>query len=191
MKRLSDTRRNRNTALVMLLLWLFAVSSGIANACVLQAHGNDAHLAGVQPSTHLTAAMAGHAETIVDHDGPLDGSRAPCLKVCDDSSQALIKLTAFFDLADRGPALTDSMLWAMALPLVSVQRHMDTPPTATSEPPLRVRYSRIALQPRLDDPCGATPCSPRFLGRALDTAPARGVVPKKTFSSTASKRSLP
>ena len=145
MKRFSNVRRKRNTALVMLLVWLFAVSSGIVNACVLQPHGNDAHLPGVQPSTHAAAAMAGHAETSVDHDGPLDGSRAPCLKVCDDSSQALIKLTAFFDLADRVPALTDSMVWAVALPLVSVQLHMDTPPTATSEPPLRVRYSRLAL----------------------------------------------
>ena len=145
MKRLSDTRRNRSTALVMLLLWLFAVSSGIVNACVLQPHETDAHLAGVQPSTHATAVMAGHVETLVGHEGTLDASMAPCLKVCDDSSQALIKLQPLFDWADRGPALTDSMLWAVAIPLVSVQRHMDPPPTATSEPPVRVRYSRLAL----------------------------------------------
>ena len=145
MKRLSDIRRNRNTALVMLLLWLFAVSSGIVNACVLQPHGTDAHLAGVQPSTHATAPIAGHAETLVGHDGSLDASMAPCLKVCDDSSRALVKLQLLFDWADPDPALTDSMLWAAALPLVSVQRHMDTPPAATSEPPVRVRYSRLAL----------------------------------------------
>ena len=145
MKRFSDTRRNRKTALIMLLLWLFAISSGIVNACVLEPHGTDAYFAGVQPSTLATPAVAGHAEALVGHNGPFDNSRAPCLKVCDDSSQALIKLKAFFDLADRGPALTDSMLWAASIPLVSVRHRMDTPPTATSEPPVRVRYCRLAL----------------------------------------------
>ena len=145
MKRFSDTRRNRKTALIMLLLWLFAISSGIVNACVLEPHGTDAYLAGVQPSTHATPAAAGHAEALVGHDGPFDDSSAQCLKVCDDSSQALIKLKAFFDQADRGPALADSMFWAAAIPLVSVQHRMDTPPTATSEPPVRVRYCRLAL----------------------------------------------
>ena len=131
MKRFSYVRRKRNTALMMLLLWLFAVSSGIVNACVLEPHG--------------TAATVGHAETLVGHDGTLDASMAPCLKVCDDSSQALIKLKAFFELADRGPALTDSMLWAAAIQVVSAHRHMDSPASATSEQPVRVRYPRLAL----------------------------------------------
>ena len=151
MKRFSDTRRNRKTALIMLLLWLFAISSGIVNACVLEPHGTDVYVAGVQPSTYAPPAVAGHAEALVGHnghdghDGQFDNSSTPCLKVCDDSSQALIKLKAFFDQADRGPALADSMFWAAAIPLVSVQQRMDTPPTATSEPPVRVRYCRLAL----------------------------------------------
>ena len=105
---------------MMLLLWLFAVSSGIVNACVLEPRGTDAYFAGVQPSTHATPTVAGHAE-------------------------ALIKLTAFFDLADRGPALPDSMLWAAAIQVVSAHRHMDSSAPATSEPPVRVRYPRLAL----------------------------------------------
>ena len=131
MKRFSDTRRNRKTALILLLLWMFAISAGIVNACALQPHG--------------TAAIAGHVETLAGHNGTLDASTAPCLKVCDDSSQALIKLKAFFDLADRGPALTDSMLWAAAIQVVSALRHRDSSAAATSEPPVRVRYSRLAL----------------------------------------------
>ena len=145
MNRSSDTRRKRNTAILMLLLWLFAVSSGIVNACMLEPHGTDAYFAGVQPSTHATPAVAGHAEALVGHDGTLDASMAPCLKVCDDSSQALIKLKAFFDLADCDSALTDSMLWAAAMQVVSAHRHMDSSASATSEPPVRVRYSRLAL----------------------------------------------
>ena len=131
MKRLSDVRRKHNIAIVMLLLWLFAVSSGIVNACVLEPDG--------------TATTVGHVETLAGHNGTLDASMAPCLKVCDDSSQALIKLKAFFDLADRGPALTDSTLWAAAIQVVSAHRHRYSSASATSEPPVRVRYSRLAL----------------------------------------------
>ena len=131
MKRLSDVRRKSNTALVMLLLWLFAVSSGIVNACVLEPHG--------------TAATVGHVETLAGHNGTLDASMAPCLKVCDDSSQALIKLKAFFNLADSGSELTDSMLWAAAIQVTSTHQHLDSSASATSEPPVRVRYSRLAL----------------------------------------------
>ena len=131
MKRFSDVRHKRNTALVMLLLWLFAVSSGIVNACVLEPHG--------------TAATVGHAETLIDHDGTLDAYMAPCLKVCDDSSQALIKLKAFLDLADCGPALTNSTFWAAAIQVVSAQLHRDSSAAVASEPAVRVRYSRLAL----------------------------------------------
>ena len=129
---------------MMLLVWLFAVASGIANACVLKAHGDHAQVA---TSETLSAAIAHNAPAgrTSNADDELDGSMAPCLKVCDDSSQALIKLKAFFDLADRGSGLTDSMLWAAALQVVSAHRHMDSSASATSEPPVRVRYSRLAL----------------------------------------------
>ena len=129
---------------MMLLVWLFAVVSGIANACILKAHGDDAK---VFTSEALEAANAHNAPAghTPNADDELDISVAPCLKVCDDSSQALIKLKAFVDWADRDPALTDSMLWAAAIQVTSAHRHLDSSVSATSEPPVRVRYSRLAL----------------------------------------------
>lgn len=145
MKSFSDVRRKRNTALVMLLLWLFAVSSGIVNACVLELHGHEAHLVGDQPSAHAAAAMAGHPETHDGHEVPVDSSKAPCSKVCDDGSQTLIKQQPPIDLTDRGAALTDSVYWTAAARVVAQHRPWDKTPTATSEPPVRLRYSRLAL----------------------------------------------
>ena len=145
MKRFSDIRRKRSTALVMLLLWLFAVSSGIVNACMLEPHGTDAPLAGVQPSAHATAAMPGHAETGADQEGHQDSSKAPCTKICDDGAQTLIKQQPPFDLTDRGAALTDSIHWTAAARVDAPRRRLDYPTTATSEPPVRLRYSRLAL----------------------------------------------
>ena len=145
---LSRPRSKRNTASMMLLVWLFAVVSGIANACVLKAHGEHAQVATSETLRAANAhnAPAGHTSYADDHDGDeLDISKAPCLKVCDDGSQALLKLKALIDLADRGPALTDSMHWAAAIQVVSAHRHMDSSPSASSEPPMRVRYSRLAL----------------------------------------------
>lgn len=133
---------------MMLLVWLFAVASGIANACVLKVHGDDAKVFSSEALGDAIAhnAPAGHTPDADDHDGDeLDISKAPCLKVCDDSSQALIKLKAFFHLAERGSALTDSMLWAAAMQVASAHRDMDSSASATSEPPVRVRYSRLAL----------------------------------------------
>ena len=128
----------------MLLVWLFAVASGIANACVLKAHGDHAQVATSETlrAAYAHNAPAGHRPNAADE---LDTSKAPCLKVCDDGSQALLKLNPFVDLADRGAALTDSMLWAAALKVASAHLHLNSSLSATSEPPVRVRYSRLAL----------------------------------------------
>ena len=131
MTRFSDTRLKRSTIIGMVLVWLFAVSSGIVNACVLEQLG--------------TAATVGHTEALVGHHETLDASKAPCLKACDDGSQALGKLQTFFDLTDRGPAWPDAMLWSAAMQIASAHRQIERSPAATSEPPLRVRYSRLAL----------------------------------------------
>ena len=133
---------------MMLLVWLFSVASGIANACVLEARGDHAQAVTREAlgAAHARNAPAGHSPDADDQDGDeSDISKAPCLKVCDDGSQALLKLKAFVDLADRGSTSTDSMLWAAAIQVVSAHRHMDSSAATTSEPPVRVRYSRLAL----------------------------------------------
>ena len=37
MKLFPNTRAKRNTAFMVLLVWLFALASGVANACLLEA----------------------------------------------------------------------------------------------------------------------------------------------------------
>ena len=133
---------------MLLLVWLFAVASGMADACVLKAHGDHAHVATSETlrAAYAYNAPAGHTSYDTNHDGDeVDISMAPCLKVCDDGSQALLKLNPFVDLADRGAALTDSMLSAAALKVASAHQHLNSSLSATSEPPVRVRYSRLAL----------------------------------------------
>ena len=96
----SSTRTKRRTAFAVLLVWLFAVASGVANACLLEvseASSTHAHAA-VAASAHTgdpAAVSAGHAEAGDVHDDDSRTSAPPFLKVCDDGSTALVKLNAY------------------------------------------------------------------------------------------------
>ncbi len=104
MPSLPNTRTRRNTARVMLFVWLFALASGVANACLLEPHGIHDH---GSPLSHLSATgatpgVAGdRAEDITHDDGDSDiGPTNACLKACDESSQSLLKHSSSVDLPD-------------------------------------------------------------------------------------------
>ena len=77
MKSFSNHRAKRNTPFVAMLVWAFALASGMANACLLETPGKHAHIGASQES---------------------------CLKACGDGSNAQIKLQAGVDLTDPGLA---------------------------------------------------------------------------------------
>ena len=133
------TRTLRNTAFAVLLVWLFSVAAGVANACLLETPALSAVASGaavLEPGQ--PHALAGHA----DDSNP---AKESCLKSCDVGTQALPKAQAGADQSDPGPA-----------PLVTTLRAVSTKPAPASRqrnelqvpivgPPLRVRYSRLAL----------------------------------------------
>ena len=148
MKSLFNSRTKRNAAFVALLVWLFALGSGVANACLIQTtemHGHGSRTA------HSSAAETGHtfspahANAIPDHDNSLEASKSQCLKVCEDDSQSLPKQQVIFD--STHPVLTPQLVgtWTTAMPVVSAlvltvfQRPLDP------GRPIRVRLSRLAL----------------------------------------------
>ena len=140
----ANSRITRRIASVMLMFWLFALGAAWANACSLQKRG-----------THLHPDVAAHAGTptvSAGHVGVLDDSgagpslgKAGCLKACDDGLQGIVKEQARLDLlalAMVPPA------WMARTPKVA---GLDAPRIAHFEhparagPPLRTRYSRLAL----------------------------------------------
>jgi len=141
MRLISNTRAKRSTAFVMLLVWVFAVASGVANACLLEAPGSDSHLG----TGHVPDVSAGVAEAADDHDDDSVTSKESCLKVCDDGSQAPVKLHTGFDLTDPGVAPLVAVVWNSTAPVVwGHSSRVDLQPPIVG-PPLRVRYSRLAL----------------------------------------------
>ena len=148
MKPFSNTRTKRSTALVMLLVWLFALASGVANACLLEARGTHSHGAPVTQSSATEAASgisAGHAGVIASHDAGADASRAACLKVCDDDSQSLPKQQSSFDLTDPGLALFVAVAWTAAVLDLSAPSRTNDLGHRVPGLPIRTRFSRLAL----------------------------------------------
>lgn len=148
MKLFSNTCARRNTALIVLLVWLFALASGVVNACLLEARETHSHVVTTGPSeaAYVTAIAPGHAGAVADGANSNRSSfNASCLKACDDGSRSLPKLALTVAQPDPGPAPLVAVLWTTVAPVVAVLRQLDVMQPITSELPIRVRYSRLAL----------------------------------------------
>lgn len=148
MKPLSTTRYKRNSAVAMLLLWVFA----IANACVLESLTIDARFITGDPSI-ISAGDATFASAVKsDHfigsssDGTgSEGSGGPCLDASDFGpvSGFGIQSNAGFDQPNVLPFA--AVLLTVAKPIDQVQRPIDDQRPLETAIPLRVRYVRLAL----------------------------------------------
>ena len=135
----------RHTTCLVLLVWIFALASGVANACVVQERTTHTHINPLtvsDPSWIRTTAVT-HDESASNHEESAGLSIAPCLKVCDQGSQSPVKHPTPTDLHVL-PATFDSTHWDVLLP---VAQAMPAIPDVrrTTAPPIRVRYVRLAL----------------------------------------------
>ena len=96
MKPFSNNHAKRSTALVAMLVWVFALASGMANACLLEVPGAHAHATkhAHAEAAHEVASSTGDAVADGDRDDDADSSKEACLKTCDDGSNAPVKLKA-------------------------------------------------------------------------------------------------
>lgn len=146
MKLLSNTRAKRNTAFMVLLVWLFALASGVANACLLEARETHAHIATAASSeaAHASVILPGHTGAVADGVGE-SHFKAPCLKVCDDGTRSFPKQEGAVAQNDAGPAPLVQVLWGRVAPVVPTLRQLDEEQPTTPGLPIRVRFSRLAI----------------------------------------------
>lgn len=139
-------RHKRSIALAMLFVWVFALLSGIANACYTQSRSEAQH-----SGTHLSqgnhlAQLAWQSHVA---DQAQDGdhhAKAPCQKSCDATSQTLLKQLPKFDNSDLQvliPAIHRQVSDLHMAPAALVRAALAAvlPPS----PPMRVQFSRLAL----------------------------------------------
>ena len=146
MKLLSNTRAKRNTAFMVLLVWLFALASGVANACLLEARQTHSHIAIAASSeaAHASVILPGHTGAVADGIGE-SHFKAPCLKVCDDGTRSFPKQDSTVAQNDPGPALLVGILWGTVAPVVPTLRQIDDEQPAKPVLPIRVRFSRLTI----------------------------------------------
>ena len=155
MKFFANTSIKRNTAFVVLLVWLFALASGVAKACLLEAP--DAHSTAAKglPATtdqgpvewlaHGGTGSGHHDGVDSGHHNGADSTKESCLKVCNDGTHALPKACSGIDHVDPGPAALVATLWTATPPVFSALGRPDELAIPLVGPPFRVRYSRLAL----------------------------------------------
>lgn len=147
MKLFSNIRSKRSIALAALLVWVFALASGVANACLLETRGThlDVVAAGLSDATHAPAISPGHAGAIADHGDDSHASKASCLKACADGEYSVPTQKLPSIPVDLAPATLVAVLWIETVPVVLPFSRIDEMRPTTFERPLRVRYSRLAL----------------------------------------------
>ncbi len=142
----ASRHHKRSIAITMLLVWVFALVSGVANACLTEPRG-ELPQAGTHasPADHAAPAAAeAHPAAPAQHDEHSD--KAPCQKSCDASSQTLLKQLPKFDTPDQlvlipAPHRQASDLHMAPAALVRAALAAVPPPS----PPPRVQFSRLAL----------------------------------------------
>ena len=125
MKLFSNTCVKRNTAFMVLLVWLFALASGVANACLLEARETHSHVstAGYSEAAQASVILPAHAGAVADH---VDDShfKPPCLKVCDDGTRSFPKQDSTVAQTNPGPALLVLVLWGTVSPVIPTLHQM-------------------------------------------------------------------
>ena len=145
MKFFADSRSKRNIAFVVLSVWLFALASSLANACLLEKHESHSAVTddALATTSHAPAELLSKVGIEAGHHDDADAGKESCLKACDDGTRTLPKAYSGVDVADPGPALLVTTLW-IASHAVSAPRRADDRAEPMVGPPLRVRYSRLA-----------------------------------------------
>ena len=147
MRFFADARTKRNTAFAMVLVWVFALASGVANACSLETPGHHSTALKGSAATTIQAheKLVAHVDAPAGHDDDSDSDKESCLKVCDDGTHTLPNASSGGNHTDPGPAPLVATLWTGSPHVVATPRRLDDLAIAIVGPPFRVRYSRLAL----------------------------------------------
>jgi hypothetical protein len=141
---------------VELVASMFALVSGVANACLTQSNeraGLGAIFLQAKPvGVGAALPLEGQVQHVLHHDATATGQEGPdshgaeegCLKVCADKSGAVAKSTASQAETDN-PFFVAAAHWRSAAPAIAASRwwHFERPVSAG--PPLFIRLLRLTI----------------------------------------------
>ena len=145
------TRRQlRHTACVTLFAWLFALLSGVANACLTQPNAH-AGVGLISSQAHQAVGgtagpVARHIHPHVDDDDGLrnHSAKEACLKFCADEFSVVTKSrTPQADVP--GPFFVASVAWPSVAPVAAASEWTPVERPASVGPPLFIRLRRLTI----------------------------------------------
>lgn len=145
MKHFATRRATLSTACV-LLLWLFALAAGVANACLLEVSPTH-HSGGIAgaPATFDPVRLAGDAQAATGYHDDSGTPKAPCLTASDDGSRLAPKALSRMEHTDPGPAPVTAVQWSAVTVASSTLRRIARLATRVSGLPVQLRFARLAL----------------------------------------------
>ena len=152
MKPFFDRQVKRNTTFFVLFTWLFALASGVANACSIEPRGT--HPDGSVVTSALATEEMEAVETapdqvggaVGDHHHGSDAPGTPCQKVCDEGSNSLTKQQSTSIPTDSGLAPFFAFAWASSgTAILSAPSRAGAHEHARPRLSVRVLFSRLAL----------------------------------------------
>ena len=148
MKSFLNSRTKHTTTALVLIAWLFALASGIANACLLEGtRGTHAHAAGVEesPHTHAATEPPEQAPDIAGNADESSNTKALCLDACDDRTHTQVKQDASPDQPHLAPLTVIAIIWLATQPMASTVRVQRDNHAEPFDVPIRIRYARLTL----------------------------------------------
>lgn len=152
MKSFFNQQKARCTAAAMLFVWLLALGTGIANACLVQVdharHGHLSHHDTVLTALPVTALDAIHASAKV-HPGAIDHNTSPGTVICQNFCAA--EQTGMVKQQTDAPVHLDDALVLVSMWWVaptSTDRAFQMPALgvpARIEPPVFIRFLRLTI----------------------------------------------
>jgi len=146
MKSFFSHRSTRRTAAVMLFVWLLALATGVANACLVQPeharHGHAVHVE-VQMGTVEARAAAGQAANHAHQTSP--ASQA-CQSFCAAEQTGVTKSAGELlpPLAVLAP-MPGPAAWAAASPAAMAGQRNGRAAPALVRPPVAIRFLRLTI----------------------------------------------
>jgi len=135
MKHCFNGRTKHATTALVLVAWLFALASGIANACLLEEpRANHSHAAAMEdvPHPHGVADPSHVIKTL-------------CLDACDERTNTLPKQRASINPPTPAPLALFTIVWRESQPGASAPRLRRDKHADPFGIPIRSRFSRLTL----------------------------------------------
>lgn len=150
MKLFSNSHTRRSTAFMALVVWTFALASGLANACTLETPGNHPHIAaGHASDVHPADAKVAWTNDVIaiddEHDDDSTSLKGSCLKASSNDSNAQTKLPSGANPTD--PSLPPLLAFARHAPppIALVSGWVDEFQDPAKGQPFRLRHARLTL----------------------------------------------